>query len=594
MKVMKTGLCALVLLALFSSPAFAVDFRVNSFLDLPDADPGDRVCATSSTLPDGTPICTLRAAIQEANWWERVAPVRRIHEPIVIHLATGEYRLTRALLAGQEDRTPGSVHARAGWGDLDIEADVQILGGAGLTVITGDGTDRVFDLSGGLRHHITLSRITIRDGWVLNEDGGCIRNEVSTLWMNDVTVEGCSANRGFGGGLDNDNGLAVLDRVRFRGTTALRGGARENCYGEIIERSTFDGNTATVSAGSILTARGGASSNLRRGFESSVLTVKTSTFVNNRAAGGAAVFNAGRADVVNSTISANTGSAILSQFTAGFSGPIEQTVRNSTVVNNEGEGVSHDFTLLELIESIVANNRDTLGTLINCGSPVTGSRESLEDGDSCELRGLGDLHDTDPMLAPLAYNGGYTNTHALLEGSPAIDAAGFPGDREDQRGVPRPVGAAGDIGAYEFGLNPAVLTATIAVHWREVFRSPLPALGASYTVNISLAGRSKPGESADASSMDSAHLTGVKAAAGQGQLKYEIDPSGTSLKVSGFVIPPKPGSGDPNDTLLFSVLVQRAIRGATIVGAEGESCACAAKPASATFVLAPIGSLKQQ
>jgi hypothetical protein len=42
-------------------------------------------------------------------------------------------------------------------------------------------------------------------------------------------------------------------------------------------------------------------------------------------------------------------------------------------------------------------------------------------------------------------------THALLPGSPAIDAADpttFPGT--DQRGVTRPQGAAPDIGAYEF------------------------------------------------------------------------------------------------------------------------------------------------
>jgi hypothetical protein len=56
------------------------------------------------------------------------------------------------------------------------------------------------------------------------------------------------------------------------------------------------------------------------------------------------------------------------------------------------------------------------------------------------------------MLGPLADNGGPTQTHALLPGSPAIDA----GDNTacpatDQRGVTRPLGAACDIGAYEFG-----------------------------------------------------------------------------------------------------------------------------------------------
>jgi hypothetical protein len=61
-----------------------------------------------------------------------------------------------------------------------------------------------------------------------------------------------------------------------------------------------------------------------------------------------------------------------------------------------------------------------------------------------------------PRLAPLANNGGPTFTHALLRGSPAIDA----GDdtnapATDQRGIARPRDGDGnrvaviDIGAFE-------------------------------------------------------------------------------------------------------------------------------------------------
>ena len=55
-----------------------------------------------------------------------------------------------------------------------------------------------------------------------------------------------------------------------------------------------------------------------------------------------------------------------------------------------------------------------------------------------------------PKLGPLADNGGPTRTHALLQGSPAIDAASTPDcPTTDQRGVVRPQGAACDIGSYE-------------------------------------------------------------------------------------------------------------------------------------------------
>ena len=60
----------------------------------------------------------------------------------------------------------------------------------------------------------------------------------------------------------------------------------------------------------------------------------------------------------------------------------------------------------------------------------------------------------DPLLAPLASNGGPTATHALLSGSPAIDAGNnSQGASFDQRGsgYSRVIGAAPDIGAYELG-----------------------------------------------------------------------------------------------------------------------------------------------
>ena len=97
------------------------------------------------------------------------------------------------------------------------------------------------------------------------------------------------------------------------------------------------------------------------------------------------------------------------------------------------------------------------GTTPACGTALGGSIVSawhnLVGDSSCGFGATGDQQNTDPLLGPLADNGGPTLTHALLAGSPAIDAGGttLPGD---QRGVPRPQGTVDDIGAFEAELSP--------------------------------------------------------------------------------------------------------------------------------------------
>lgn len=65
-----------------------------------------------------------------------------------------------------------------------------------------------------------------------------------------------------------------------------------------------------------------------------------------------------------------------------------------------------------------------------------------------------DLVGVDPRLGPLTNNGGPTRTHALLTGSPAINAiaTGTPDlPTTDQRGFSRPFGSGFDIGSFESG-----------------------------------------------------------------------------------------------------------------------------------------------
>src|SRR5262249_745180 len=85
----------------------------------------------------------------------------------------------------------------------------------------------------------------------------------------------------------------------------------------------------------------------------------------------------------------------------------------------------------------------------------TSNGHNLESGNTCKFTAPTDFINTNPLLGPLAKNGGPTRTHALLSASPAIDT-GDPGTcpPTDQRSIVRPQdgdgngGAGCDIGAY--------------------------------------------------------------------------------------------------------------------------------------------------
>ena len=130
-------------------------------------------------------------------------------------------------------------------------------------------------------------------------------------------------------------------------------------------------------------------------------------------------------------------------------------MNNSTFSGNSapsGGGILN-FGTATLKNTIVANSPSGG----DCVGASDGGYNLVEDG-SCLTAGTTSISG-DPLLGELADNGGPTKTHALLEGSPAIDAipdtngstpgCGDAGITTDQRGVARPQGSACDIGAYE-------------------------------------------------------------------------------------------------------------------------------------------------
>jgi hypothetical protein len=192
------------------------------------------------------------------------------------------------------------------------------------------------------------------------------------------------------------------------------------------------------------------------------LTIDGSTISGNRTTGefgfGPAVFVAGSATtatVTNSTISGNIAAASSPARSAIFSNG-SLTLVNSTVVGNDGGGIRRNSGTVTLINTIVANQ--VAGPDCHTTSVVSGG-DNLDSDGTCSLSDTADRPNRDPLLGPLQDNGGPTWTHALLPGSPAINAGTNTGcPPTDQRGIERPQGPTCDIGAFEFGGPRAAVT----------------------------------------------------------------------------------------------------------------------------------------
>ena len=140
-----------------------------------------------------------------------------------------------------------------------------------------------------------------------------------------------------------------------------------------------------------------------------------------------------------------------------------------TIVSNAatwGGGVFGKTCTLTLGNTIIANNSvppgqgdllSQLGALVYMDPNLIGSviedRPTAPDSGPAPFSG-------DPLLAPLGNYGGPTPTMPPLMGSPAVDVAGPSDLLLDQRGYPRVIGPAPDLGAAEFCLDQPVVATT--------------------------------------------------------------------------------------------------------------------------------------
>ena len=132
---------------------------------------------------------------------------------------------------------------------------------------------------------------------------------------------------------------------------------------------------------------------------------------------------------------------------------------NATVTGNSANGLGggiwfhYPYYALGIESTIVAGNKvgSSPDDIFAPGGTAEGSHDLI-----IAAPGLNVPVDTisdDPLLLPLADNGGLTMTHALAAGSPAIDAGsnpeGFPFDQRSMAAFARVSGSAADIGAFE-------------------------------------------------------------------------------------------------------------------------------------------------
>jgi hypothetical protein len=336
------------------------------------------------------------------------------------------------------------------------------------TIVDGTDSESVFVIDGSVT--VTLTNMTITNGNAANSLptswGGGIAIEQGDVTLDNVIVSNNFAS--MGGGISSSGGKLtvlnsqIMNNIAGDMTTARGGGievSESNASAQVvIINSTIVNNTASSFSGGVAIGGGIASSASSLRIENSTINGNhSSSGVSSGSAGG--IFINGDSDTItktaviqNSTISGN--STVFSGGGLYVTNSAVVTLTNNTIVSNTaallaGGISSFNSSTVNLKNTLTAQNSPS-----DCGKSggfILSNDHNLDSDDSCGLTEANDLSATLPLIGPLQDNGGSTETHALLENSPAINAgAGAGCPAKDQRGVIRPQGPACDIGAYEF------------------------------------------------------------------------------------------------------------------------------------------------
>ncbi|MBL8801118.1 MAG: right-handed parallel beta-helix repeat-containing protein [Planctomycetes bacterium] len=320
-----------------------------------------------------------------------------------------------------------------------------------------DGNGGVGILSSG---SLTLINSTVSNNQLVGGYGGGagIRSYASATLI-DSTVSGNSTTSTPGGGLLAASGSVTLVTTRIENNVTGSGTFLSGAGLYVRDALSVSLTNCTVSGNIIAGAFGGLS-----GVGAGMFVCQTpfsasaSTFAGNSAsyrAGGIFAYKCNSTELRNCTISDNSGTGLLTVVAVNSS----ITVLNCTIAGNASSydcgGFSHTSPgVAQVRNTLTAGNSGNFGVSpdLDCAFPSLGHNliDSSVGVTGFTIGVLGDqVGVANPGLAPLANNGGPTQTRALSPGRPAINAGDLlVFELFDQRGAPRSAGSAA-IGAFE-------------------------------------------------------------------------------------------------------------------------------------------------
>ena len=310
--------------------------------------------------------------------------------------------------------------------------------GARQTIITAGGGSKVAEAVA--QAQVTMSGVTLTGG---NGVGGQFPAQ--------------------GGGVRVPAGASLtLRNSAISGNTVTGSGGGIYSAGQLsLEGTTVSGNNATASGGGIF----------HQGAEAANFTaISASTISGNDASAGGGIWSQGVLGIARSTIAANTsrsGGGLFRQVAAAGGPQFPTQITDTIIAAATGGACAGTFQSLT-------------------------SRYNIAGDSTCPFTGVGDKPSVNPGVGPLQNNGGQTNTHGPLPGSPAI-GGGDPSACTglDQRGVLRPQQGTCDIGAVEY-VAPRLRVVTQVVNNHGGTRDP-----ADFTVHVragaDVAGSPQPG-----------------------------------------------------------------------------------------------------